>query len=72
MPFHKPAMLDFLFSPLYSDFFTADRSYLALNNIYSGWLSKYKFKDDNSQSVINISRKHFASYGIAKELATDG
>ena len=45
---------------------------MALYDRYSRWLSVYCFTKDDTKSVINALRKHFARYGIAKELSMDG
>ena len=72
MPPHKPVVPDFPFSNLCANFFSIDRSYLALCERYSGWLSIYKFTKGDAQSVINALRKQFLRYCITKELSTDG
>ena len=64
MPPQKPVVPDYPFSHLCADFFYADGSYLALCDRYSGWLSVYQFAKDDTKSVINALRKHFARYGI--------
>ena len=72
MPPTRPVSPEYPFSHICADFFTADSSYLALCDRYSGWLSVYKFKQDDSKSVIKALHQHFARFGIAKEFATDG
>ena len=72
MPPHKPVVPDYPFSHLCADFFYVDCSYLALCDRCSGWLSIHKFKKDDTKSVIDALRKHFETYGIAKEISTDG
>ena len=72
MPPHKPVVPDYPFSHLCADFFFVDGSYLALCDRYSGWLSIHRFKKDDTKSVIATLQKHFETYGIAKEISTDG
>ena len=55
------------------DFFSVEgRTYLALVDRYTGWLSVLKLKKDDSASVIAALREYFSRWGIAKEITSDG
>ena len=62
-PFHSVA----------ADFFhVQNSSYLAIICRYSGWLSLFRLKKDDSQHVMSILREYFSRWGIPVNLTTDG
>ena len=62
-PFHSVA----------ADFFQVQNSsYLALICRYSGWLSLFRLKKDDSQHVMSILREYFSRWGIPVNFTTDG
>ena len=63
---------EFPFSHIYTNILSADGTYLAICDMYSGWLLIYKFRKDNVQSRITPLRRHFLRYGITKELYIKG
>ena len=72
-PPHPPTQPDFPFSHCCMDFFSVEgRTYLALVDRYTGWLSILFLGKDDSAHVIAALREYFARWGIAKELTSDG
>ena len=39
---------------------------------YSNWLSIFRLAKDDSTHVMNVLRKYFARWGIAKNITSDG
>ena len=61
------------FHSVSADFFqAAGHSYLAMVCRYSGWLSLFRLKKDDSQHVMSILREYFSRWGIPVTLTTDG
>ena len=54
------------------DFFQVDHSYLAIVDRYSNWLLVFHLTKDDTTHVMNVLRKYFARWGIAKEIMSDG
>ena len=72
-PPHPPTQPDFPFSHCCMDFFSVEgRTYLALVDRYTGWLSILFLGKDDSAHVIAALREYFARWGISKELTSDG
>jgi hypothetical protein len=61
------------FHSIAADFFQVQNSsYLAVICRYSGWLSLFRLKKDDSQHVMSIFREYFSRWGIPVNLTTDG
>ena len=72
-PPHPPVQPDFPFSHCCMDFFSVEgRTYLALVDRYTGWLSVFQLAKDDSSHVITTLREYFSRWGIAQELTSDG
>ena len=71
-PPEKPVEPDYPFSHICMDFFQVDHSYHAMADRYSNWLSIFHFAKDDSTHVMNVLRKYFARWGVAKEITSDG
>ena len=55
------------------DFFSVEgKTYLALVDRYTGWLSVLCLTKDDSANVIAALRDYFARWGVAKQLTSDG
>ena len=72
-PPHPPTQPDFPFSHCCMDFFVVEgRTYLALVDRYTGWLSILQLAKDDSAHVIIALKEYFSRWGIARELTSDG
>ena len=61
------------FHSIAADFFQVQNSsYLAVICRYSGWLSLFRLKKDDSQHIMSILREYFSRWGIPVNLTTDG
>ena len=73
LPPSEPEHPDFPFSSVCADFFTTDKgNYLTIVDRYSGWLSIFSLKRDDSENVIHVLREYCARWGIPEVLTTDG
>ena len=55
------------------DFFQlGGKSYLAVADKYSGWLSILHFVKDSAQNVVKALRDYFAVFGVSEIVCTDG
>ena len=72
LPLQPPIAPDYPFSYICADFFAVNgRTYLAVVDRFSNWLSLARFAKDDSRSVIGFLRSYFSRYGVAKEIKTD-
>ena len=68
-----PAMPSYPFQVVCADFFTVgSKSYLAMVDKYSNWLSVLQLTKDTSAQLIKALRQYFMTVGICEELCTDG
>ena len=63
----------FPFEMVCTDYFSfAGKSYFIMVDRYSGWLSVYKAAKDGAEGLISTMKEYFSTFGIAKQLASDG
>ena len=67
-----PIQPDYPFSHVVADFFQVDTTYLAMADRYSGWLSIFKLKTDDSANIMAALRHYFSTWGVPKNITTDG
>ena len=73
MPPEPTVQPDFPFSHCCMDFYSLNgKTYLALVDRYTGWLSILRLAKDDSSHVIGALREYFARWGVAKHLTSDG
>ena len=73
LPPEQPVQPDFPFSHCCMDFFAVEgKTYLALVDRYTGWLSILCLAKDDSNHVIAALREYFARWGVAKLLTSVG
>ena len=69
----EPEQPSFPFSSICADFFSTDSgTYLSIVDRYSGWLSIFCLKRDDSAHVIEVLREYTARWGIPDILTSDG
>ena len=72
-PPSEPHHPDYPFASVCADFFTVNSvNYLSIVDRYTGWLSIYHLKKDDSAHVIEVLREYSARWGIPDTLTTDG
>ena len=72
MPPHAPSAPTYPFQSIVCDFFSmAGRTYAAIADRYSNWLSIVELQKDTSQELINVLREYFSIYGIAELFSSD-
>ena len=73
LPPSPPSAPKYPFQSIVCDFFTlSGKTYAAVADRYSNWLSILQLKRDTSQELIDNMRNYFATFGIAELLSSDG
>ena len=73
MPPHPPVAPTYPFQSIVCDFFTVSgKTYAAMADRYSNWLSILQLKRDTSQELITALRNYFSTFGIAELFSSDG
>ena len=73
MPLQEPDLPVYPFQVTCMDFFTmGSKSYLAVADKYSGWLSIMNFASDTAENLIKAMREYFSVFGVSETVCTDG
>ena len=73
LPSSPPSMPLYPFESIVADFFSLNqRSYLAIADQFSNWLSVLCLKQDTTSALIEALRDYFATYGIPVTISSDG
>ena len=73
MPPRAPTAPQYPFQSVVCDFFSvAGKTYAALADRYSNWLSVLNLDRDTSEELIAVLRNYFTTFGVPDLLSTDG
>ena len=73
LPIQDSQLPAYPFQMICMDFFyMGNKSYLAVVDKYSGWLSIFQFNKDTAINLVKAVREYFSTFGVSETICSDG